>query len=172
MLSEEKKENFTEINISNYKVGDYILLGVLTSSHYNIKYKYKSDSSQDFINLGEYKYSNYIPIQITKNDSSLLLYIEYPKTSNDVFEFRIVKEDTIEIDSDFNSTNKGPKYIILNYYKINGLKSFVIKSNKNFQFYEQELNKEISMSIEKINNIFIGNQNLIFLMYIKEQLFI
>jgi hypothetical protein len=159
MLSEEKKEYSSEINISNYKVGDYILLKASGASKYNIKYKYKSDSSQDFINLGEYRSFNYIPIQITKNDSSLVLYIEYPKAYEKKFEFRIVKEDVIEIDSDLNSTIKGPKFVILDYYKINGLKSFAIESNKNFKFYEQELNKIIRISREEINNIFICNQN-------------
>ena len=155
MLSDQVKINISEIDISNYKVGDYILLEV--SNGCNIKYKYKNDSSQNYINLGKFDSFNYIPIQITRNDSSLVFFIEY---SDNYFQPKLeIMKVELEVNFDFNSTIKGPKYIIFDYYKINGFKSFAIESNKNFSFREQELDKEIKMSYEKKNNIFICNQN-------------
>ena len=169
MLSDQKQINISEIDISNYKVGDYIFLDVSNSC--NIKYKYKNDSSQNLINIGEYFSLNYIPIQITKTDSSLVFYLEY---SSNYFQpkLEIMKVD-VEVNYDFNSIIKGPKYIIFDYYKINGLNAFAIESNRYFSFREQELSKEIKMSSENKNNIFICNQNVnIPQVYIKEVLFI
>ena len=156
MLSDQKQINISEIDISNYKVGDYIFLEVSNSC--NIKYKYKNDSSQNLINLGEYFSLNYIPIQITKTDSSLVFYLEY---SSNYFQpkLEIMKVD-VEVNYDFNSIIKGPKYIIFDYYKINGLNAFAIESNRYFSFHEQELSKEIKMSSEDKNKIFICNQNV------------
>ena len=152
-----------EINISDYNVGDYIVLQSSYEAKWEISYQYKSDYIKDnFINLGEYDELNYIPIKKAKNDSSLLLHIKYKAMFPYYFLFLInlLKIKAMEIDSDFNSTIKGPKFIILNYQKLNGLKSFAIGSNKNFAFFEQEIDNYKRKINKEYNNIFIYNQNV------------
>ena len=98
-------------------------------------------------------------MQITKNDSSLVFYLEY---SSIYYQSKVeIMDANIEVNFYFNSTIKGPKYIIFDYYKINGLNTFIIESNRNFSFRQQKLDKEIIMSAEDKNNIFICNQNVI-----------
>ena len=144
MLYGTNNEYSFEINISNYNVGDYILLQSSNLANWKISYQYKSDYIKDnFINLGEYNDLNYIPIKKTKNDSSLLLHIKCSAKYEYYFLFliNILKVDAMEIDSDYNSIIKGPKFIILDYQKLNYLKSFAIESNKNFYFFVQEIDE-------------------------------
>ena len=42
----------------------------------------------------------------------------------------IVKDNVMEITSEFNSELNGPKFLFLDYNKFNNLKSFAIESNK------------------------------------------
>jgi len=135
LYGNENEYNF-EINISDYNVGEYIIFQASDRIIWNIDYQYKNDfNKNNFINLGIFDKLNYIPIQKTKNDSSLLLHIKYKddKIFSECIEltlFNIVK-DAMEIDSDFNSTIKGPKLVFIDNHKLNGLKSFAIESNKN-----------------------------------------
>jgi len=136
------------------------------SNSCNIKYKYKNDSSQNLINLGAFKSLNYIPMQITKNDSSLVFYLEY---SSIYYQSKVeIMDVNIEVNFYFNSTIKGPKYIIFDYYKINGLNTFIIESNRYFSFREQKLDSRLRFKIIFLYDI----KMLLFLKYIKEDLFI
>ena len=131
------------------------------SNSCNIKYKYKNDSSQNLINLGAFKSLNYIPMQITKNDSSLVFYLEY---SSIYYQSKVeIMDVNIEVNFYFNSTIKGPKYIIFDYYKINGLNTFIIESNRNFSFREQKLDSRLRFKIIFLYDI----KMLLFLKYIK-----
>ena len=107
ILYGKNNEYYFEINISDYKIGEYILLQTFDNAVWFLKYQYKNDfKKNNFINLGGYNNFNYIPIKKTKNDSSLLLYIKfiniYPNLLITII--NIVKNGAIEIDSDFNST--------------------------------------------------------------------
>ncbi len=145
-----------EINISDYKVGEYILLKTYENTVWNIKYQYKNDSKENkFINLEEYQGLNYIPIQKTKDDSSLILFIKYRAYHSQFSILNIVKDNVIVIDSDYNSTIIGPKILFLDYFKFNNLKSFAIESNKSFIFYEQKMDYNV-----RINDKFYKNFNI------------
>ena len=162
ILYGKNNEYYFEINISDYKIGEYILLQTFDNAVWFLKYQYKNDfKKNNFINLGGYNNFNYIPIKKTKNDSSLLLYIKfiniYPNLLITII--NIVKNGAIEIDSDFNSTFIGPKFLYLDYYKFNNFKSFAIKSNKNYIFFEQEMEYKIHMDKKEYNGIYISKQN-------------
>jgi len=160
MLFGKDNELYFEINISDYKVGEYILLESLYGKNWYIKYQYKNDfKNNNFISLGEYQYFNYIPIKKTKDDSSLLLYLKCKRTDYLLSMINIVKDDVMEIVSDFNSTINGPKFIFLDYYKLNYLKSFSIESNKDFILFEQEIDSTIQLKEMGNNNIYISKQN-------------
>ena len=146
-----------EINISDYKVGEYIILKTHGITNWYIKYQYKNDSK--IINLEEYFSLNYIPIKKTKNDSSLILYIKYTNLFNLFSILNIVKDDVLEIDSDYNSTIIGPKFLLLDYFKFNNLKSFAIESNKSFIFYEQQIDYRITVTDQFYNNLYIFKLN-------------
>ena len=146
-----------EINISDYKVGEYIILKTYGITNWYIKYQYKNDSK--IINLEEYFSLNYIPIKKTKNDSSLILYIKYTNLFNLFSILNIVKDDVLEIDSDYNSTIIGPKFLLLDYFKFNNLKSFAIESNKSFIFYEQQIDYRITVTDQFYNNLYIFKLN-------------
>ena len=146
-----------EINISDYKVGEYIIFKTYGITNWYIKYQYKNDSK--IINLEEYFSLNYIPIKKTKNDSSLILYIKYTNLFNLFSILNIVKDDVLEIDSDYNSTIIGPKFLLLDYFKFNNLKSFAIESNKSFIFYEQQIDYRITVTDQFYNNLYIFKLN-------------
>ena len=159
MLYGRDSESYFEINISDYKVGDYILLHAFNGKYWKIKYQYKSDfKNNNFIYLGEYIEFNYIPIQKTKNDSSLLLYIMYKSNENLLSMIDIVKDDVMEIVSDFNSTLNGPKFLFIDYYKFNYFESFAIESNENFLFFKQEIGYIVEMK-KNYDYIYISKQN-------------
>jgi len=155
-------ESYFEINISDYKIGEYILLKTFKGKYWNIKYQYKIDfNNNNFINLGDYSEFNYIPIKKTKNDSSLLLYIKYSGFYKNLLSMiDIVKDDVMEITSDFNSSVKGPKFLFLDYYKFNGFNSFAFESNKSLSFLIQEIDVKITMDKKIYNNIYISKHNL------------
>ena len=154
-----ENQSYYEVNISDYNVGDYILLNAFSGKDWNINYQYKSEfSNNNFINLGEYSGFNYIPIKKTKNDSSLLLYIKY-NNGNHLSIINIVKDDVMELISDFNSSLNGPKFLFLNEDKFNNLKSYIIESNKSFSLFKQNINFLISMDEKEYNYIYISKQN-------------
>ena len=160
MLFGYENESYFEINISDYKVGQYILLESFYGKSWNIKYQYKSDfKNNNFISLGEHQYFNYIPIKKAKDDSSLLLYIKYKGAGDLLSMINIVKDDIMEIVSDFNSTINGPKFVFLDYYKFNYFKSFAIESNKNFSFFTQEMDSIIRIDKKEYNYIYISTHN-------------
>ena len=162
MLFGYENESYFEINISDYKVGQYILLESFYGKSWNIKYQYKNDfKNNNFISLGEHQYFNYIPIKKAKDDSSLLLYIKHKSSENLLSMINIVKDDIMEIVSDFNSTINGPKFVFLDYYKFNYFKSFAIESNKNFSFFRQEMDSIIQMDNKEYNYnyIYISKHN-------------
>ena len=70
-----------------------------------------------------------------------------------------MKEDVMEIVSDFNSSVNGPKFLFLDNDKFNNLKSFVIESNKNFSLFKQNINFLITMDKKEYINIYISKQN-------------
>jgi len=159
MLFGYENESYYEVNISDYEVGDYILFHTFSGKNWNIKYQYKSEfSNNNFIDLGEYCGFNYIPIKKTKNESSLLLYIKY-NYGNKLSIINIVKEDVMEIVSDFNSSVNGPKFLFLDNDKFNNLNSFVIESNKKFFLFKQNINFLITMDKNGYNNIYISKEN-------------
>jgi len=161
LLYMKNREYYFEINISDYKVGENIILQTFDTTGNYIKYQYKSDFSQNnLINLGLYNNFNYIPIKKTKNDSSLILYIKYTSMYDYLLSIlNIVKDDVMEIDSDLNLTFKGPQFLFLDYVKFNNLKSFAIESDKKFFFYEQEIDKAIQVNKRDYNFIYISKQN-------------
>ena len=159
MLFGRDSESYFEINISDYNEGDYILLHAFSGNNWIIKYQYKNDfKNNNFINLGEYIGFNFIPIQKTKNDSSLLLYIRYTSYENLLSMINILKDNVMEITSEINSELNGPKFLFLDYNKFNNLKSFAIESNKNFSFFIQEIGYIIEMKKE-YNYIYISKKN-------------
>ena len=156
MLYGDYSTYYLEIDISDYNINEYILLHVYDTAWCSIEYQYKNDFKQNnFISLGEIKEFNYIPIKKTKNDS-LLLYARCK--SNSLFSLiKVVKEKVIELSSDSNII--GPKFIFLDYYKLNKLNSFGIESNHPFYFYEQEIGSQISFTDKKYQNMFISKIN-------------
>ena len=154
------KKYFIEINISNYKIGEYILFQTYDKASWHIKYQYKNDFiNNNFIDLGDYIDLNYIPIKKTKNDSSLILYINCYNSYNLLSILKIVKDDVKEIESDFNSTVNGPKILFFDYNKFNNLRSFAIESNKNFFFFEQAMEiHTFKMKKEIYDYIYINKQ--------------
>jgi hypothetical protein len=153
-------ESYFEINISDYNVGDYVLFYAFGGNNWKIKYQYKNDlKNNNFINLGYFWDFNYIPIQKTKNDSALLLYIKYTRYKDILTMINIVKENVMEIAPDFNSELNGPKFLFLDYYnKVNNLESLAIESNKRLYFFIQEIGYTIEMEKE-YNYIYISKQN-------------
>ena len=162
ILYGKNKKYFIEINISDYEIGEYILFQTDEKSSWNIKYQYKNDFiNNNFIDLGDYEDFNYIPIKKTKNDSYLILYISLYNYYNLLSILKIVKDDVKEIDSDFNSTVNGPKFLFFDYHNFNNLRAFAIESNKNFFFFEQEMDHyRFQMRTKIYNYIYINKQKL------------
>ena len=159
MLFGRDSESYFEIDISDYNVGDYILFHAFSGKNWIIKYQYKNDfKNNNFINLGEYMGFNFIPIQKTKNDSSLILYIRYTSNENLLSMINILKDNVMEITSEINSELNGPKFLFLDYNKFNNLESFAFESNKTFYFYIQDIGyiKEMKKEYNYIN---ISKQN-------------
>ena len=164
ILYGKENEYKFEINISDYKVGESIILKAYDYIEWYIKYQYKSDSkSNKFISLEKYDGLNYIPIKKTKNESSLILYIKYniKYYYNIIFAIlNIVKDDVIEINSDINSTITGPKFLFFDYSKFNNLNSFAIESNNtNFLIYEQKMDYKIKMDKIYYRKVIIYKQS-------------
>jgi len=164
ILYGKENEYQFEINISDYKVGESIILKAYDYIEWYIKYQYKSDSkSNKFISLEKYDGLNYIPIKKTKNESSLILYIK--NKNNKYFNILlaildIVKDDVIEINSDINSTITGPKFLFFDYSKFNNLNSFAIESNNtNFLIYEQKMDYKIKMNKIYYRKVIIYKQS-------------
>lgn len=65
----------------------------------------------------------------------------------------------MEINSEYDSTIKGPKLLYLEFYKLNNLKSFAIESNKSFSFYIQGIDVKIKVDEKGETNIYIYRQN-------------
>ena len=151
---------YLEINISNYEVGEYILFQVNEGIDLEIKYQFKSDFNQNnFINYEKYEYFNFIPIKKTKNDSSLLIYISNNSPGKTYNIINLIKDKVMEINSEYDSTIKGPKFLYLEFYKLNNLKSFAIESNKSFSFYIQGIDEKIKVDKKGETNIYIYKQN-------------
>ena len=163
ILYGHNKEYFVEIDISDYEIGEYILLHTFHRVDYYIKYQYKKDFRQNnFINLEINEGFNYIPIKKNINDSSLILSIKYKSILTNLLSIlNIVKDHVMEIDSnfDFNSTVKGPKFLFLDIYKFNNLKSFAIESNKKFAFFEFAEENKFHLERKKYNNFYLSRQN-------------
>ena len=135
------KKYILEIDISNYELNEYILLKYVGYLTINLKYQFKNElKHNNFIELGTF-YNNmywkcfYIPIKISKKDSSLLLYIrQIDVYSPHIGIIYISKFKACEITSDYNENFKGPKLFFIDYNKFNNLKSFGIESNHNYFF--------------------------------------
>ena len=68
---------YFEIDISNYNMNDTILFKLYSRNNYGFKYQYKTDfKGNNFIDLGNHHYNNFIPIKKTKNDTSIIIYFE------------------------------------------------------------------------------------------------
>ena len=159
MLYGVNNEYQFEINISDYKEGENIILKTYANAKWYIKYQYKNDfKSNKFFNLEEYEDLNYIPIKKIKNESSLILYIKYKKYYNSLSILDIVKDEVIEIKSDINSTFTGPKFLFFDYFKFNKLNSFAIETNKNLIIYEQIMDSRMHMDNIYYKNIYIYKQ--------------
>jgi hypothetical protein len=145
-----------EIDISKYEIGEYILFRIY-DGNLNIKYTYNNiDDKSNYINLGTYQFSNFIPIKKTKNDS-LILKIQYNDktfTILDIFKYCKVKEITGDFDIYFENTTQ---LFIIDDYLLNY--SFGIESNNRFAFYEQKLSSDIITSSLNFYNIFISKEN-------------
>ena len=128
-----------------------------------MKYQYKNHFIENnFINLGKFSEINYILIKKDINDSSLILYIE----ANSYLYLDLYKYKIDEITSDHNEMIKEPKAFYIDYYIFNNLKSFGIQSNQSYYFYEQKINKEITISNKEYTNISIIKHS-----YIDSQIF-
>ena len=160
MLFGENNEYQFEINISDYKVGESIILKTYEKTEWYINYQFKNDSKNNkFISLEKLEGFSYIPIKKTKNESSLILYIKYKNYFNLLSILNIVKDDVIEINSDINSTLTGPKFLFFDYFKFNNLNSFAIESNKSFIIYEQTMDHRMTMDDIYYRNLIIYKQN-------------
>ena len=155
------KNYIFQIDISNYEIGEYIIFELYSDGFIDIKYQYKNDFKQNnFINLGEYSsHFNYILINKTKNDSSLLLKIKYPSYSFSFNIINIYKQKITEINSDYTENFKGPKLFLIDYYTFNNYKSFGIESNQKYFLFEQIYDTRISFEKTEYNNITITKQN-------------
>ena len=121
----DKYDYKIEIDISEYNLGEYILLEIYGyRSILNFEYQFKNDFKQNnYIKLGTYYNFNYIPIKKNKNDSSLLLNIIVE--NNDFSLINIYKKTKIiEITSDVINEFEGPQLFLLDYYTLNKLNSF------------------------------------------------
>jgi len=102
---------YFEIDISNYSLNDIILFELYSSDNYAFKYHYKTDfKGNNFIDLGNHKYYNFIPIKKTKKDTSIIIYIEYTTfTSFFSILYLIPNYKVKEIKEEYNDLIKGPK---------------------------------------------------------------
>ena len=86
----------------------------------------------NFIDLGAFNgVCHYIPIKISKKDSSRQIEYGYPNLGI----INISKFKVSEITSDYIENFSGPKLFFIDYYKFNNLKSFGIESNHKYFFF-------------------------------------
>ena len=102
---------YFEIDISNYNMNDIILFKLYSRNNYGFKYQYKTDfKGNNFIDLGNHFFNNFIPIKKTKNDTSIIIYIEYTTfTSFFSILYLIPNYKVKEIKEEYNDLIKGPK---------------------------------------------------------------
>jgi len=161
------KKYILEIDITNYKLDEYILFKYEGDIFLNLKYQFKNElKNNNFIDLGTYGHSqiNYIPIKNSKKDSSLFLYIRqiYGYDGPHIGLINISKFKVCEISSNFNKTFKGPKLFFIDYYKFNNLKSFGIESNHTYFFLEQSFTESYigtSGSYENLTITYVENDD-------------
>ena len=163
ILLNEYKYYF-EIDLSDYKIGDYIVISVYGNdilSYIILKYQYKNKFKENnLINLGKCNNFNYIPIKKEVEDS-LILYIESHTDNFQSFNMLdIFKNKVQEITTENNLLIKEPTLLFINCYSFNDLNSFIFYSNNPYYSYEQGIFNEISTSYDnvKYKNITIIDQ--------------
>ena len=166
ILYQTNYDYYYELDISDYKIGEnIILLSSYSSSIFKIGYQFKSILNGKNL-IYETFNRGFITIKKTRDDPSLIIYCY----SGDYYYniLNLIKAE--EIKSDYELTINGPKYFLLDYHLLNGMNSIGIESDIPFYLYEQTL-YEYSKDYNKFYlNLFITNQNNIEFHYNKKAL--
>ena len=159
-LSGINYDYFFEIDISNYKKGEYILFFFYDFTNYIfVKYQFKNDfKGNNLITLGEYNGFNYIPIKKETEDSTLILFVK-ALISKGFSMIDLYKYKSYEINSEFKEIIQGPCIYFVDFFKFNNLNSFGIQSNKKYILYEQLFYKDINTLSGKYENVSIITNN-------------
>ena len=133
------KDNYYEVDISQYKLNDVILLRLYSIMFLKFKYQYKSIfNGKNFIELSIIQADNFMSIKKLKEDSSLIISVEISLSFGHLFSLLKIIKDVEEIKSDFSKDIVGPKYYFLDYFEFNNINSIGIKASESFFLYEQE----------------------------------
>ena len=150
-----KNDYYYEINITNYNIGDHMVLMSFGDMDNNenklsIKYRYKNSIPDNYNDLyykgSNYKGSNYIPLNITKQDEAIILKINLESNYEGLIVIDLFKYNYEEITDEFNEYVKGPKLLHLNSYLFNNLNSIGIQSDQSYYLKIQEITKLSNMS--------------------------
>ena len=146
---------YLEIDISEYKLDDIILFSFFSSQSCAFRYQYKKNlKGNNFNDLGEYSYRNFIPIKKTIADSTLVIRIEVILTIQ--FSILSVIQDKIEeIKSDYKQIITGPKYFFIDYFELNNMNSIGIGANESFNIFEEKKEYDTSISFRGYQNYYI-----------------
>ena len=166
ILYQTNYDYYFELDISDYKIGEnIILLSSYSSSLFKIGYQFKSILNDKNLIYEDFD-RGFITITKTKDDPSLIIYfysrVNYYNILN------LIKAE--EIKSDYELTINGPKYFLLEYHLLNGMNSIGIESDIPFYLYEQTLYKYSPDYKKFYLNLFITNQNNIEFHYNKKAL--
>ena len=151
---------YIEMDISNFAVGDNILLYFYAKHNtYNFLYQFKSIyKGSNFIDLGEYYSLNYIPIKKTKEESSLIISIQF--SDYRLFSLlNIILYKIEEITSEKTLSINGPIYFILDYYTLNNMNSIGIESNEKYLLFEKEIGHQTKIAKKEYINVYFTKYN-------------
>ena len=147
-----KSKYYFEFDISDYQINDTILFNMYSRGNYRFSYQYnKNFKRNNFIDIGNYKSSNYIPIIKTINDTSIIIFIEFHRLE---YSFLDLIKNVEKIDSEFKKEIIGPKYYYIDNFELNNINSIGIEANEKFLIYEQANRAEINGKYE-FKNLYI-----------------
>ena len=137
-----KSKYYFEFDISDYQINDTILFNMYSRGNYRFSYQYnKNFKRNNFIDIGNYKSSNYIPIIKKINDTSIIIFIEFHWLE---YSFLDLIKNVEKIDSEFKKEIIGPKYYYIDNFELNNINSIGIEANEKFLIYEQANRNEIN----------------------------
>ena len=137
-------------------MNDIILFKLYSRNNYGFKYQYKTDfKGNNFIDLGNHYFNNFIPIKKTKNDTSIIIYFKNHLGLLFSILNLIPNYEVKQIKEEYNDILKGPKYIFIDYFEFNDMNSMGIGANETFLFYEEEKDYQTSISNKGFQNIYI-----------------